>query len=252
MGYKKPQLVKTLEFKNDGCIVEMYLDRNDLDFYAELDGRTYRAPNAEELEAAINKAAKVPSALDWIPVIEITSETERPAKPDPYRRARDRDEPKWEASAGAELGFSAKRYWVARKPDKTWIEAAWAPNPEERPDATSETDWLDRYYIPEDGDVRRFRRHSKLDWHRENGAFKVPNVLVKERHGNRQETVSYIRHTEESWQHVVALESRIGEAARRLDDLLKSEEGRAALFTGQSPLALPSAPGPEEPPDDRR
>lgn len=251
MGYKKPQLVKTLEYKNDGCIVEMYLDRNDLDFYAELDGKTYRASSAEDLEEAINRAAKVPSALDWIPVIEITSTTERPKEPSPSRRRAERSDPKWDDAAGAQLGFGAKRYWVARKPDKTWIQADWVPREEERADATPETDWWERHYIPEDSDVRRFRRHGAIDWHRDNGAFKVPNVLVKERYNNRVETITYVRHTEELWRQVVALESRIREAARRLDELLKSEEGRIVLFTGHSPLALPAAPEPEVQPKRR-
>lgn len=236
MGRKKPQLVDTIEFTDSGFVVELYLDRNELDFFAEVgEGKVVRAPDIEKLRALVRKTAKGVGTLSWIPVLRIDV-----SSPPFERNALDRSDAdaRWTERDAHTLEVTVTRFWVAKKPGGKWIRSDWEPEKVRNP---NESEWLDRWVLPaEDDDVARFRRAKPLEWPRENGAFKLPHVKDEPSYHCRK-TVAHLPHTDELWVALTGLLDRLAEVGARVRDLVTTAEGRERLLGASGPLALGSA-----------
>lgn len=67
----KPRKVGEVKHKGSGVEVPIFLDRNELDFFADFGGQTLRDGNAKSLQRRVWMAIDAAIRLDWQPVIEV-------------------------------------------------------------------------------------------------------------------------------------------------------------------------------------
>lgn len=109
----KPQQVGLIGIPFGGTL-PVFLDRNELDFFAEMDGETWRAKTYDELTRTVEADLKKLIKLDWTPLIEIEIEKS-------HRNSWNREET--DPHRG-ELNFTISRYYIALA-RKGWRKADW-------------------------------------------------------------------------------------------------------------------------------
>jgi hypothetical protein len=103
----KPQQVSIVEDNVTGISVPIMLDRNTLEFFAQMPEKlTLRGKDAEELRERVKVALTNRENLNWFSVIDVTVH-----------------------GAGSYennvVGFSFKRYWLARRNDGAYLQVKW-------------------------------------------------------------------------------------------------------------------------------
>lgn len=103
----KPQKVGEVKHRGSGVVVPIYLDRNELDFFADFGGQRFRESKAKELRRKLWLTIDESIRLEWHPVIEV-----RALRPFATR------------STGF-VGFEADRFLWARRLDGSLARVEW-------------------------------------------------------------------------------------------------------------------------------
>jgi hypothetical protein len=67
----KPQFVLKVEDDRVGNFIDIMLDRNTLDFFAEYDGDSFRDPTVEAVKIWASERLKNNNGIEWVPVLKI-------------------------------------------------------------------------------------------------------------------------------------------------------------------------------------
>lgn len=103
----KPQKVSKVNHRGSGVEVPIYLDRNELDFFADFGGQRFRTGSAKDLRRELWMTIDVSTHLEWQPVIEVKELCPFATRADGF------------------VGFEAVRFLWARRHDGTLARVEW-------------------------------------------------------------------------------------------------------------------------------
>lgn len=192
-----------------GVTVDLMLDRNTLEFFAELGDLKITNKSADTVKAKMGEAIRAVSKLDWFPVVHIEQK-------DAFM------------SGGLEgfVGFKTERFWMAKKPNGRLTTLPW-----------------NRYMMLATSEMETrwwsmVRDATGFYWENNWGKFELPCSEGKNH---------YLPYTDELWAGTERLITAIKLLRERLIALISSEEGIKQLVSiGASMIkALPAPKGEE-------
>jgi hypothetical protein len=196
-----------------GIDVPIFLDTQKALFTAVIgDNHKLQDENLAALEkllvADIEKTAK----MEWIGIIQIN-----------FGGWRDRstaDDKKFSVTMNFE------RYWIAQKSDRRWLKSDWENKADKRL-ADCESFSISRK-TPGD-----YRRTDILD-------LSFPFIEKADEDDDEEFGVAYVPYREDLWFSLVDVGTRIEALENKLNDLIMSDKGRAALVENASKFLLPA------------
>jgi hypothetical protein len=183
----KPQSLGFYENQDTRVRVELFLDRNEHNFFAKFGGEQYYGESKNDLIEHLKKVIKESVNITWAPVIEVV-------KMQPWSSYYGRDE------APAFVGIGVRRFYYGRLQDGTYVTVQWD--------------------IPED---KRTNFRQNLGWGRDQ-EFVPPCTRGKGAGGGSPDTF-FLPYDEVIWLALNQLVENIRAVRRKLDGMLSSAEG---------------------------
>lgn len=200
----KPQQVDEVRHDGLGVVVPVMLDRNTLTFFAKVGDEIVRGDSAKIVANETYHAIERRAELDWIPIVRVTLPS---AVACHFCKVR-----------GIDVNF--ERFYLAEAGANV-LELRWIDY--EREQSANER-------------LTRARRHHGLA-----APLKLPHRLERDRVSREHASVIH-RYTPELWAGLEQLAALMGEAERRLHDLVMTDAGLATLVAAGAgtPLLLTS------------
>lgn len=215
----KGQYGRRIEFythRKYGGKIPIYLNQAGT-FHAVIGDLVLSANTKTELIKMTDEALKNQTDLKWIPIIEISFGSR-------WHVSRDRDEQRNSHETTVQLEF--KRFWIAQKIDKHWIEAHWD---------TERYEYGKTVKI-ETGDRLERSRGFIIDSNRNKATGQYDDItdfkLPYTKHDDSSETsvpVHYVSYTEDLWKALIEVDARLEALQGKIIELLGSEKNRNML-----------------------
>lgn len=235
----KPVEADTVRHDKADVTVTIFFNRNNQKFFATVAGKVLENETCAALRGEVWTAIEEATKVEWIPVIEI--EKLAPFHAQEYTGF---------------IGFTVDRYYVAQLASGRMLKSRWYEPGEDGEEGESGVARpLAEYRAEQEAKGRRpyskFSFAESFYWNKEErGKFRLPypydGFKVKRGYGTHpgeitEEKEFYVRYTPELWQALNALQAKIEDARRRLDELLLTSDGHAMLEAWVTQKALPPA-----------
>jgi|GEM_PF-5636276 len=182
----KPQKVETLRHILYGE-VELFLDRNDLHFFATIAGVKIDARSIDDLMKEVRAELDRMDDLEWVPVIKVDK---------PYDHS---------GQKNRAIAFQFKRFYVAKVPHGGYRESGW------------EVRW------PHEKADSRTKHSSIFYWNEEKSGPFAPPCNPFYEHTYKPEvnaSVIYLPYSDETWLALEQLAALVATLKERLESLL--------------------------------
>lgn len=209
----KPQSIGEYDERETHTRVELFLDRNTHEFFANFAGTRYESNSKGELIGHLQKAIRASLNIEWKSLIEV-----RRLEPAHYSFGDRSADP-------AFVGFRLNRYHYGQLADGTWVAVQWQTQ-----------------------DHLRIGLRRNFGWER-NKEFNPPCSI--QGHAGLSDTF-YLPYDEVSWMALNQLVENIRAVRRTLDGMLASEDGIGQLVQAIADgmgmkMKMLSVPGEENP-----
>lgn len=211
----KPQKVETFQQRESDIKIDLFLDRNDKDFFAEYGSEVFRADDIQTLRNSVNAAIKESITWEWKPIIEVDY------SPDDSKGSK----------VHANLSLSISRFYYTLRDDGKVLHSNWNLPPSYNGDrnAASKTFYwnLDRFaeFQPPCTDSLIY----KQDPYNRQEKILLPSPQAPRRY--------FIPYTEDLWLGLESLVGTMHTLHGKLSVLLQTDVGYKTLIAAGSVLA---------------
>lgn len=195
----KPYKVDEIKDPKSKVVVDIFLDRNEKDFFGVVQNETVRAKTAEECGNQVRARLEEARKFEWRSLIEITFPSTRR-----YNRV--------EGAVGVEFD----RYQIAQTPTGDWIQRPYY-SPEEETDLQKPVKETGRWHGLSEKNQKRHDRQSGSD--------------IRDYHPPREgeEGRTEIPYTEEAWRALNDLRAQLKVVQEKLEEFLSPSSAEDTL-----------------------